>query len=137
MSVFLLYAGMRVQMVAYKKKLDTAKLEQRSLVYQLQKFREKMLMGQVLQNKPYWEEVLKELSNIVPRHMHLVKLTMDQDIIKLEGVIVPKGQTVESTLSNFMLMLENGMFKNVSLVMTRKMSGNLSKSEFEIKCEIE
>lgn len=136
-SLLIFYAGMRVQVGAYQKKVETAKLEKRSLAPQMQKIEKRMLIEQVLKNHPFWEEVFKEISNVMPSNMHLTHLSMKENVLHLKGIIIQGGQTDEVTLPNFMLTLEQGLFKNVSLVTTKKIPGNLATSRFAIKCEVE
>lgn len=137
MLLLLLYVGMRIQYAAYEKKLKAAKLEYRSLAPQMEVLRAKMLTDKFLLNKPYWEDVLKEISNTIPGNIYLSNLSMENDLVNLKGIITQSGQAAEGALSNFMLTLEKGILKNVSLVTMRKRDKDSTASEFEIRCEVD
>lgn len=135
--LLLFYIGMRIQFKAYEKKLKAAKVEYSSLAPQAQELYKKMLIARAFLNRPHWEDALKEISNIVPFNIYLTKLSMKNDILNLKGVIIQSSQTAEAALSNFMMALEKGIFKNVTLVTTSKRDENIATSEFEIKCEVD
>lgn len=135
--LLLFYIGMRIQLEASEKKLTAAKVEYGSLAPQAQELYKKILIGRAFLNRPHWEDTLKEISNVVPFNIYLTKLSMKNDIFNLKGIIIQSNQTAEAALSNFMMTLEKGIFKNVTLVTTSKKAENSTTSEFEIKCEID
>jgi hypothetical protein len=59
---------------------------------------------------------------------------MGSNTIRMKGVTTSSNS--EEILSNFMLALENGLFKDIQLVTTREEKDKESK-EFEIKCWVD
>jgi type IV pilus assembly protein PilM len=149
----LFYAGMRLKVGVFEKKLEAAGREYQSLLAQFNEYQMKILMDGARQRSPHWQEVLKELSHVVGDRMYLVELSAQDDKLSLKGVITG-GEDAEVILSQFMLTLEKGLFKNVKLVTSRKKAieategryaepaviakpGESGSSEFEIVCEAE
>ncbi|OGX40813.1 MAG: hypothetical protein A3G91_04475 [Omnitrophica WOR_2 bacterium RIFCSPLOWO2_12_FULL_50_9] len=133
---FLFYAGMRIQWGVSEKKLEAAGREYQSLLSQFSEYQMKILMAEARQKSPHWQEVLKELSHVVADRMYLVELNAEDDKLSLKGVIRGGGDA-EVILSQFMLTLERGLFKNVKLVTSKKKEKETESSEFEILCEAE
>ncbi len=126
----LFYAGMRIQSSTVGKKLQAARLEYQGLQSQMGELSEKAKISHLVQGHPAWGEVFKELSNVLPAGMYLTELGMEGDTISFKGVVHQNGQDMEVALSEFMLALENGIFKNVQLVKTQKLDP--SSLEFEV-----
>jgi len=133
-----LYIGMRLQLVGYNKKISVGKIELVSLRPQFEEAREQIQINQIFVNEPYWGSVLKEISNVVAPNIYLTKLSMEQGKVTVRGIILARAreEAAEQTLSGLMLALEKGIFKNVTLVTTRK-STEKEGSEFELRCEID
>jgi len=137
-SVLLFYIGMNIKLGAYEKKLAAARGEFAALSVEIGELREKIGMDQILKSEPFWEDVLKELSNVIPDNVTVTYIGMDlPDAISLKGVITKDNEAVEMTLSTFMLKMEEGLFKNVALVNTQKKTEGLASSEFELKCNLD
>lgn len=126
----LFYAGMRIQDSAADKKLQAARLEYQSLQSQTGELSEKARISHLVHGLPAWGEVFKELSNVLPAGMYLTELGMESNAISFKGVIHQNGQDMEVALSQFMITLENGIFKNVQLIKTQKVDS--SSLEFEV-----
>ena len=62
---------------------------------------------------------------------------MNDDVISLQGVIMRGNQETQAPLSDFMIALEEGIFRNVSLVSSKMETENALTSEFEITAEID
>jgi len=137
MSLLLFYIGLQIQSSAYDRKIKALELEYRTLVPKLQDVQKKMLASQILKGRPYWEDVLKEISNVIPSNIYLTHLSMEDDIVNLKGVLSEGGQTAESSLSDFMLTLEKGIFKNVRLITIQQLGDDALRSNFEIECRID
>ena len=135
--LFLLFTGLNIQKVMYEKKLTAAKIEYSYLGPQIERLQEENVIQGILQKAPYWEEILKEISSLIPQNVYLTELTMSGETLSLKGVITANQEPVEATLSNFMLKLEEGIFKNVNLISTRKTAEGSNTSEFELKCGID
>lgn len=132
----LFYAGMRIQWGVSEKKLEAAGREYQSLLSQFNEYQMKILMAGARQKSPHWQEVLKELSHAVADRIYLVELNAEDNKLSLKGVI-RGGEDAEVILSQFMLTLEKGLFKNVKLVTSKKREKETESSEFEIVCEAE
>ncbi|MBI3315782.1 MAG: PilN domain-containing protein, partial [Candidatus Omnitrophica bacterium] len=100
------------------------------LAPELELLRDQNFAKRVLSGEPYWEDVFKELSRAVPGTVYLTELNFENGALALEGVIVSAEN--ERVLSDFMLALEKGIFKNVQLVSSKDIQG-MSKSTFELK----
>jgi len=126
----LIYIGMRIQLNNFQKKIPVAKMELSSLGPQLKQV---AIFG-LLAKEPYWDDVFKELSNIIPSDIYLTELSMENNVMRMRGIV--NSQEPEESLSNFILTLERGLFKNVKLITTREITGKTA-NEFEITCWID
>jgi type IV pilus assembly protein PilM len=136
-SLVLVYVGARVQLYGLNKKIEALKLEQRIAAPQLDVLRADMVIGEILQDKPYWEDVFKEISHVIPPEIYLTNMKMENDVVHLEGDIHQGERGAQAVLSGFMLTLEEGIFRDVSLVTTQKKEDNPDVSEFQITCKVE
>lgn len=125
-----MYIGMRIQLSNLQKRISVANMELSSLGPELKQVEARSLLA----DEPYWEDVFKELSNIIPPDIYLMEFAMKNRTIKMHGVVVSKGP--EESLSNFIHTLEKGIFKNVKLVTTKQMKEK-SANEFELKCWVD
>ena len=135
-TLILLYAGLNIRIGTLNRKMEALRLEQRTSVTRLESARSLIVADRVLSGHPYWEDVLKEISNTVEQGMYLTELNMKGDVVNLRGVI-QDDQSAQSHLSNFMMTLEEGIFRRVSLVTVEKQSDNAGASEFEITAEVD
>ena len=126
----LFYIGMRIQLNNFQKKISVAKMELSSLGPQLKQV---AIFG-LLAKEPYWDDVFKELSNIIPPDIYLTGLNMENNVIRMHGIV--NSQEPEESLSNFILTLEKGLFNNVKLITTKEITGKTA-NEFEITCWID
>ena len=130
--LFLVYLGMNFQRANFDKRIAVSKVELASLESELEKVSGQSLAHQILAEEPYWEEILKEISNILPSRAILKEINMHEDRLFLKGRIL-SGEK-EKILSDFIFKLESGIFKNVKLVTAKAMAGQAG-SEFEIECQ--
>jgi len=87
---------------------------------------------------PHWDQVFKELSNLMPAKMTLIELSMKDNMILLKGQIEkPADQKPEELLSGFMITLEQKMFKNVHLIESRVNAVNNEVTQFEIQSALD
>jgi cell division ATPase FtsA len=136
-SVLLFYMGLQIQLFGLNKKMSALLLEKRSLVPQMGALRERILIGGIFKNQPYWEDVLKEIGHVIPPEIILVYLQAEDDVLHLKGEIRRADQNSQAVLSRFMMALEKGIFQNVNLVMTQKKSVSPDIVEFEVICTVE
>ena len=126
----LFYLGMRIQASTADKKLQAAQLEYQGLQLQMGELSEKAKISHLVHGHPAWEEIFKELSNVLPAGMYLTELGMEDNTISFKGIVHQNDPDMEVALSQFMLALENGILKNVQLIKTQKL--DLSSLEFEV-----
>ncbi len=137
-SSLLFYIGLNIQLEMYAKKLSASQGEFTVLSVEINQLREKIAMDQVFQKELFWDDILKELSNVVPANVYLTYIGLESaDSVYLKGMITKNSEAVEMTLSSFMLDLEGGLFKNVALVNTQKMSEGVNTSQFELKMSLD
>jgi hypothetical protein len=130
----LLYIGMRIQLNNYKRRIRVAEMELSSLQHALKKAEANYLANKVFVNEPYWEDVFLELSNLIPKNIYLTEFAMANGIIRLKGIA--SGDEGEQLISNFIIVLEEGIFKNVKLVKVADLSEEPG-NEFELKCFVD
>lgn len=134
LTLALVYIGMRIQLTNFQKRTDAARVEILSLQPQIEQVEAQDLADQILQDEPYWEDVFKELSNIIPNNIYLTEFVMKDKTIKMRGVVT--SSEPEGLLSSLILGLENGIFKNVRLVGTKEVRDKAG-NEFELECWVD
>jgi len=130
----LTYIGMKIQLNNFQKRVSVARLELSSLQEQLKKAEQQVLAGSILSNEPHWEDLFKELSNLIPDTIYITSIRMDNNVIFMKGVVAAVGG--EGILAEFILTLEKGIFDNVKLVESKELGEN-SGIEFELKCWVD
>jgi len=136
-TLLLVYLGMCVKLKGIETEMRALVLEKKALIHGLSDAQAQMLVGTIIIREPYWEDVFKEMSHLVPVNIYLIHFDMEEQMVTLKGEINHKMPDAPSDLSSFMLALENGIFRDVSLVSTRKKVDNMNASEFEITCVLE
>lgn len=124
------YIGMRIQLGNFQKRISVAQFERESLRHELERVAEQSVVHSVLGDEPYWDDLFKELSNVIPSTIYLNNLEMRNQIITMKGTIVSTDR--EGILSDFIRDLEAGLFKNVKLV-TRREKPDRSATEFTLE----
>ncbi|MFH1202140.1 MAG: pilus assembly protein PilM [Candidatus Omnitrophota bacterium] len=130
-----IYVGMAIRLNSINKKLQAQDLLLKALTPQFEDAKEQSQIYDIVNNEPLWEDVFKELSNVVCDNLYLTSMGIKPDNIVLTGVILSKGARMEDILSQFMMAIEEGIFKEVNLVSTRKKSEPFESLEFVIKCK--
>ncbi len=125
-----IYIGMKIQLNNFQKRISVAGMEYFSLRPQLSQVEAQSL----LTDEPYWDDVFKELSIIIPADIYLTEFSLENKTVRMRGIIVSGGR--EESLSNFILALEEGIFKNVKLVTTKELREK-SANQFELICAID
>ena len=131
LGLALLYIGMGIQLTSFQRRTDAAKMELLSLGPQMEDVEAQALANKILQNEPYWEDVFRELSNIVPANINLKEFSMKDGIIKMRGIVASSAP--EELLSNLILGLEKSVFNNVRLIGTKEIRDRIG-NEFELEC---
>jgi type IV pilus assembly protein PilM len=134
----LLFIGLKVATLGIRKRLEAVRVQVYTLSYQRELGQLRDSIEQIYTREPNWNEVFRELSNLVPDNAYLEHLSYVNDELVLEGVIISKTDTTESVASDFLVALEKGIFKNASFIESkRKKEGSRFISmEFKLKCRI-
>jgi len=125
------YVGMKIKLGNFQKRISVAKLEFSGLQPQFKKAEAHHLANMILVDEPYWEDIFMELSNVIPANIHLMELGMENNVITMKGIATLEDG--EQFISNFILTLEEGIFKNVKLVNITDLK-EAPGNEFELKC---
>jgi len=136
-TMILSFIGLNIQLGAQRMKLKALKLEQTTLVPQMASLRMMFVADQIQGSHPHWEDALREISNAMQPKMYLTKLSLNNDVIHFKGIITQRDQGAQGILSNFMITLENGIFKDVSLVASKRETEGKLSFEFQISAEVE
>ncbi len=126
--------GMKINISNYTKRAAAANLELASLKPQMEEVQARRRVAEIVQNEPYWEEVFKELSHLVPQNIYLTRLRFQDRTLYLSGVVV-SGER-QTQISDLIVSLEKGLFDRVRLVTTKEM-GTEAANEFELKCWVD
>lgn len=137
MTMLLSYVGLNIQLGAQNKKLDALHLEQKTLIPQTVAMQLMLVADQIQGGRPHWEDALREISNVMQPKMYLTELNMNNDVLNFAGVINQRDHGAQGILSIFMITLEDGIFKDVSLVTSRRATEGELTFEFEITAEVE
>ncbi|MEI6863267.1 MAG: pilus assembly protein PilM, partial [Candidatus Omnitrophota bacterium] len=130
----LLYTGMKIRITNLETRIATAKFELSGLAPQLGKAEAQALAGSVLMDEPQWEDIFVELSNLIPDTIHLTKMSMQNNILTIKGIVAASDG--EQILADFVLTLEKGIFHDVKLVESKDLIGKTGV-EFELKCWVD
>jgi type IV pilus assembly protein PilM len=133
--LILFYVGMKIELSNFQKRIAVARLELYSLQPQLKRAQIQVFANKVLSQEPYWQDLFKELSNLIPDQIYLTNMSMRNNVITMKG-IVNAAKDAEKLVSNFILVLEKGIFSNVMLVGTKDLGENAG-TEFELRCRVD
>lgn len=133
-GLVLLYAGMKIELNNITKRIVVAKLELSSMRPQLEIVDSERIARKILMDEPHWEDVFIELADLMPDTIHIVELSMDNNIITLTG-IASSGND-EEALADFIQKLEKGIFNKVTLVESKELRDKKG-TEFQLKCWID
>ncbi len=124
------YIGMKIKNSNMAQRIIAAKQELASLGPQLEEMKARQLAAGIIQEEPYWEDVFKELSHVVPKNIYLTRIRLQGRTLFLSGVVV-SGER-QAQISDFILSLEKGLFDHVRLVTTKEL-GAEAANEFELR----
>ena len=136
LTLIFLYVGLRIQLSNLDKRISVARMELSSLQLDLGEAEKQRWARNISVQQPYWEDILRELSNVIPMGAALTELKVDEQAkrITLRGAI--RSIDREGTLSRMIHDLEEGMFRNVRLVKAEEKPGE-EASEFEIEAWVD
>lgn len=90
-------------------------------------------MRRIIEGAPYGEDVLKEISNVIPDQICLKEIRMEKRSLIVTGIILSLNNP-EEILSRFIHSLEQGIFKNVRFA---KIESGQAAKEFSLRMEVE
>jgi len=135
-SLVLLYTGMRLSLGIYNNRIAAAKLELNALSPQIDQVPNRLFLQGILNQRIYWSDALKEISNLVSEQICLIEMSTEKNTLTLKGQIKSPAPDREKILTNFMRSLEKGIFKKVNLISTKDLSREKINT-FELRLEIE
>ncbi len=135
-SLVMVYTGMRLSLGIYNKRIATAQLELKALSPQMEQVPNRVFLQDVLNQRIYWSDALKEISNLISEQICLIEMSTEKNMLTLKGQIKSPTLDREKILTNFMRSLEKGIFKKVNLISTKD-SSQEKLNTFELRLEIE
>ncbi len=128
----------RIGLGIYEKTLQgqmaAFRLEQSALAPQLAKARAAAVIQGEQNRQPLWEDLFKELSQVVPREITLTGLTIQGAEAALRGRVRESDRPADQILADFQRILGEGLFTQVRLASSRQMEEPVKEAEFEIRC---
>ncbi len=86
-------------------------------------------------DEPYWEDIFRELTNILPSNFNLESLQYQGGNLVLNGTYSQAG-AAEDSLSAFLAALSKGVFKHGKLVSTKEAAKGSGIFRFQISCKL-
>jgi len=134
--LILVYAGMRIKLETYDKRVAAAELELGALSPRIEELPKQAFLGSILNRRIYWSDALKEISNLIPELVCLTEMNAKENILTLKGEIRSPALNREKVLTEFMRSLEKGIFKEVNLISTKGTSQD-KLNTFELRSGVE
>jgi len=132
----LVYVAMTIRLGIYDKRIAAAELELGALSPQIEELPKQAFLQSILNQRIYWSDALKEISNLAPEQICLTGMNAKENILTLKGEIKSPGLAREKALTEFMRSLEKGIFKEVNLISTKGSSQD-KLNTFELRLRIE
>jgi len=132
----LVYAGMRIKLANYEKRIAAAELELGALSPQIEELPKQVFLSNAVSQRAYWSDALKEISNLIPEPVCLTAISAAENVLTVKGEIRSPGLVREQVLTEFMRSLKKGIFKEVNLIST-KGSSHEELNTFELKLGME
>jgi type IV pilus assembly protein PilM len=135
--LILTYTGLKIGIGAYDQRINAAKLELNALMLQAEQLQKYLFLSDITRQRIYWSDILKEIGNRIPKQIRLAQLEAKKSSLILKGEIKSSTKTYEKVLTEFMNSLENSIFKEVSLVMTKEGVSANEPYRFELSLKVE
>ena len=110
--LILIFIALRINLNVLDKKIASANIELSALRQRLLEARDLAFISRVSSALPYWEDVLKEISNVAGPDLYLKEISFHNQQIILRGEVVLEADA-QGGIAEFTRRLEGGMFKNV------------------------
>ena len=127
---------MRTKLGTYDKCIAAAELELWALSSQIEKLPKQAFLRNILDQRIYWGDALKEVSNLIPEQVCLTEMNTKENMLTLKGEIESPSMVRDQVLTGLMRSLEEGIFKKVRLV-SAKDSSKKKLSTFELRLGVE
>lgn len=124
------YAGMKIELGNFQKRTAVARLEMSGLATELSELKTQIQAHNLIAREPYWDDVLQEISRLIPGGIYLTEMAWSGGKMVLKGIIVSKEK--QAALSEFISGLEQGGLNRVKLVTTKEREDKVT-SEFELE----
>lgn len=124
--LILVYAGMEIKLVAHNKRIAAAELELNALRAQTRNLEKKTFLDKLLRERIYCSDVLKEIGNSIPVQIRLSSIELRGGRFNIKGEVRSSDKAEEKVVTDFMNLLQKGIFEEVSLISSKK---GLSVSE--------
>ena len=134
--LILVYTGMRLRLEIYDKRVAAAELELRALSPQIEELPKQAFLSSILNQRIYWSDALKEISNLIPEPVDLTEMNAEEKLLTLKGQIKSPGLAGEQFLTEFMCSLQKGVFKEVNLISLKDLPED-KLNTFELRLGIE
>lgn len=128
--------GMGVYHQSLSRQIAAFKVEEQALAVHVAQARTALAIREQQRWQPRWEEAFKELSQVLPREVHLVGLNIDGRQMLLRGEVREADRSTDVILPELMRALGEGLFTQVRLSSTRRKDDRPTETEFEIQCSL-
>jgi len=93
-----------------------------------------------IEEQPHWEEVLKEISNIIPPGVVLSSLFLDtsdpQIKLFMKGKVIPQATSKESPVAEFLMKINDSPFFSEVKLSSHRRNLETKETTFELKCTL-
>jgi Tfp pilus assembly protein PilN len=135
-AAVLLKVGLSVSQKTLSMKIGAYQLEKSVLAPELAQAKLALAAQELQRKEPPWEEIFKELSQVLPREIYLTGFSIEERKLILRGRVRDIGREPDQVLSDFLHALGEGLFHQAQLSSSRKMEGAGNEMEFEIACSL-
>ncbi len=128
--LLVIYFGLNIRLDNLKKSIAATQMEIKGVRLAVEDGLADNLSDKILVNEPHWEDVFKELSNVVPDNVYLNELSVENKAMRLRAVVV--SGNIGDTLSGLSASLSKGLFVNAKIIDSSDLTG-----EFTLECSLD
>ena len=133
LGIVLFQLGISVYRQSLTKQVDAFRIEEAAIRPEFIKAKAARAANDRLAQEVRWEDVFRELSQVVPREIYLTGLSFDGRQVLIRGRVRDLGRAPDSVLSEFLRELGKGSMTQVRLNTSRQLDYN-RETEFEVGC---
>lgn len=134
-SAILVRVGMFISERTLQMKISAYTLEKEALAPELSRVTLALAAHERRNEEPPWEEILKELSQVVPKEIYLTGLSVEGKEMHLRGKARMLTREPDLVVADLLRVLDEGLFTRAHLSSCRQIEGS-SEKEFEIICSL-